>query len=147
MCANFFQVNVYHFQARPSSQKVAHSNLQFSGTLLNFNLHQMISAFKRILIIFLIFILVLVGLLIAVIQRASQYGSLPETLRMVNFADLLIGLLAASILILISIVLTFWLAHAWSIEQPSLGKQIVRLATVVSILLILVFGGMGSLRK
>jgi hypothetical protein len=47
-------------------------------------------------------------------------------------------------MILLSIGLVFWLAHAWSLEQPSLGERIVRLAMVVSILLILVFGGMGG---
>ena len=62
---------------------------------------------------------------------------------MVDFTGLLLGVLGASILILISVALTFWLAHAWSVEQPTLGEQIIRLATLVSILLILVFGGMG----
>jgi hypothetical protein len=67
-----------------------------------------------------------------------------ETMMMVDFTELLLGILGASILILISVALTFWLAHAWSIEQPPLGEQIVRLALIVSILLILVFGGMGG---
>jgi hypothetical protein len=62
---------------------------------------------------------------------------------MVDFTGLLLGVLGTSILILISVALTFWLAHAWSVEQPTLGEQIIRLATLVSILLILVFGGMG----
>ena len=102
------------------------------------------SAFKKTLIAFLIFILTLIGVLIGVIKRWSQSGSLIETMMMVDFTGLLLGILGASILILISVALTFWLAHAWSIEQPELGARIVRLATVVSILQILVFGGMGG---
>ncbi len=101
------------------------------------------TAFKKTLIGFLIFILSLVGILIGVIRRWSQSGSLIESMMMVDFTGLLLGVLGASILILISVALTFWLAHAWSVEQPTLGEQIIRLATLVSILLILVFGGMG----
>ena len=101
------------------------------------------TAFKKTLIGFLIFILSLIGILIGVIRRWSQSGSLIESMMMVDFTGLLLGVLGASILILISVALTFWLAHAWSVEQPILGEQIIRLATLVSILLILVFGGMG----
>lgn len=104
----------------------------------------MTKAFKKTLIAFLLFILLLIGILFLVIRHWSRYGSLSETMRMVNFSELLLALLGASILILISIALTFWLAHAWSIEQPSLGERIIRLAMVVSILLILVFGGLGG---
>jgi hypothetical protein len=101
------------------------------------------TAFKKTLIGFLIFILSLIGILIGVIRRWSQSGSLIESMMMVDFTGLLLGVLGTSILILISVALTFWLAHAWSVEQPTLGEQIIRLATLVSILLILVFGGMG----
>ena len=101
------------------------------------------TAFKKTLIAFVIFILSLIGILIGVIKRWSQSGSLIESMMMVDFTGLLIGVLGASILILISIALTFWLAHAWSVEQPALGERIIRLAMLVSILLILVFGGMG----
>ena len=101
------------------------------------------TAFKKTLIAFLIFILSLIGILIGVIKRWSQSGSLIESMMMVDFTGLLLGVLGASILILISVVLTFWLAYTWSLEQPVLGKQIIRLATLVSILLILIFGGMG----
>ena len=101
------------------------------------------TAFKKTLIGFLIFILSLIGILIGVIRHWSQSGSLIESMMMVDFTGLLLGVLGASILILISVALTFWLAHAWSVEQPTLGEQIIRLATLVSILLILVFGGMG----
>ena len=102
------------------------------------------TAFKKTLIAFLIFILSLIGILIGVIKGWSQSGSLIESMMMVDFTGLLLGVLGASVLILISVALTFWLAHTWSIEQPALGKQIIRLAMLVSILLILVFGGMGN---
>ncbi len=101
------------------------------------------TAFQKTLIAFVIFILSLIGILIGVIKRWSQSGSLIESMMMVDFTGLLLGVLGASILILISIALTFWLAHAWSIEQPALGERIIRLALLVSILLIVVFGGMG----
>ena len=101
------------------------------------------TALKKTLIAFLIFILSLTGILISVIKRWSQSGSLIESMMMVDFTGLLLSVLGASILILISVALTFWLAHAWSVEQPTLGEQIIRLAMLVSILLILVFGGMG----
>lgn len=101
------------------------------------------TAFKKTLIAFVIFILSLIGILIGAIKRWSQSGSLIESMMMVDFTGLLLGVLGASILILISIGLTFWLAHAWSVEQPALGERIIRLAMLVSTLLILVFGGMG----
>ena len=101
------------------------------------------TAFKKTLIAFVIFILSLIGILIIVIKGWSQSGSLIESMMMVDFSGLLLSVLGASILILISVALTFWLAHAWSVEQPALGERIIRLAMLVSILLILVFGGMG----
>ncbi len=101
------------------------------------------TAFRKTLIAFVIFILSLIGILIGVIKRWSQSGSLIESMMMVDFTGLLLGVLGASTLILISVVLTFWSARAWSVEQPALGERIIRLAMVVSILLILVFGGMG----
>ena len=101
------------------------------------------TAFKKTLIAFLIFILSLIGILIGVIKRWSQSGSLIESMMMIDFAGILLGVLGASILILLSIALTFWLAHAWSVDQPALGEQIIRLALLVSVLLIFVFGGMG----
>ena len=102
------------------------------------------TAFQKTLIAFLVFIGILIGILIVVIQRWSQYSSLPETMQMVDFRGILLAVFSTSILTLISIVLIFWLAHAWSVEQPKLGGQIIRLAMVVSILLILVFGGLGG---
>ncbi len=102
------------------------------------------TAFKKTLIAFLVFIGILIGILIVVIQRWSQYSSLPETMQMVDFRGILLAVFSTSILTLISIGLIFWLAHAWSVEQPELGEKIIHLAMVVSILLILVFGGLGG---
>ena len=101
------------------------------------------TAFTKTLIAFFIFILILIGILVGVIKYWSQSGSLIESMMMVDFSGLLLSVMGASVLILISIALIFWLAHAWSVEQPTLGEQIIRLAMIVSILLILVFGGMG----
>ena len=101
------------------------------------------TALTKTLIAFSIFILSLIGILIGVIKGWSQSGSLIESMMMVDFSGLLLSVLGASILILISVALIFWLAHAWSTEQPALGEQIIRLAMLVSVLLILVFGGMG----
>ena len=101
------------------------------------------TALKKTLVAFLIFILSLIGSLIGVIKQWSQSGSLIESMMMVDFTGLLLSVLGASILILISVVLTFWMAYVWSVEQPALGERIIRLAMLVSILLILVFGGMG----
>lgn len=101
------------------------------------------TAFIKTLIAFFIFVLSLIGILVGVIKHWSQSGSLIESMMMVDFSGLLLSVLGTSILILISVVLIFWLAHAWSIEQPALGEKIIRLAMLVGILLILVFGGMG----
>ena len=102
------------------------------------------TAFKKALIVFIVFIVILGGVLIAVILNYSQYGSLPETIQMVDFSGMLIAVLGACILSLVSVVLTFWLARAWVKERPDLGKQIVRLALIVSISLIVVFGGLAG---
>ena len=88
--------------------------------------------------------MVLGGVLIGVIQNFSQYQSLPETIQMVDFEGILLAVLGACILSLVSVVLTFWLARAWANEQPELGERIIRLALVVSISLIVVFGGLAS---
>lgn len=101
-------------------------------------------AFKKILIVFIGFIVVLGGILIGVIQSYSQFGSLPETIQMVDFSGILLAVLGACLLSLISVVLTFWLARAWASEQPEFGEQIIRLALIVSISLIVVFGGLAG---
>ena len=102
------------------------------------------TAFKKALIVFIGFILILGGVLIAVIQNYSQYGALPETIQMVDFSGILVAVLGACVLSLISVVLTFWLARAWVSERPELGERIVHLALIVSISLIIVFGGLAG---
>ena len=102
------------------------------------------TAFKKALIVFIGFIVILGGVLIAVILNYSQYGSLPETIQMVDFPGMLVAVLGACVLSLISVVLTFWLARAWVNERPELGDQIVRFALIVSISLIVVFGGLAG---
>ncbi len=102
------------------------------------------TAFKKALIVFIAFIVILGVVLIGVIQNFSQYESLPETIQMVDFPGMLLAVLGACILSLVSVVLTFWLARAWASERPELGERIIRLALVVSISLIVVFGGLAS---
>ena len=102
------------------------------------------TAFKKALIVFIGFIVVLGGVLIAVVQNYSQYGSLPETIQMVDFSGMLVSVLGACVLSLVSVVLTFWLARAWVNERPELGERIVHFALIVSISLIVVFGGLAG---
>ena len=102
------------------------------------------TAFKKTLIAFVCFIVVLGGVLVAVIRSYSQYGSFPETMQMVDFSGILVAVLAACLLSLISVVLTFAFARAWVNERPELGERIVRLALIVSISLIVVFGGLAG---
>lgn len=102
------------------------------------------AAFKKAFIVFIGFIVVLIGVLIGVIQHFSQYGLLPETIQMVDFSGMLVSVLGACILSLISVALTFYLARAWISEQPELGERIIRLAFVVSISFIVVFGGLAG---
>ena len=102
------------------------------------------TAFKKALIVFISFIVILGGVLIAVIQNFSQYGSMPETIQMVDFPGMLVAVLGACILSLVSVVLTFWLARAWVNERPDLGERIVQFALIVSISLIVVFGGLAG---
>ena len=102
------------------------------------------TAFKKAITVFIGFIIILGGVLIGVIQRYSQYGSLPETMQMVDFTGLLLAVLGACLLNLISVALTFVLARAWAIEQPQLGERIVRLALIVSIGFMCVFGGLAG---
>ena len=105
---------------------------------------EMGTAFKKAIIVFIGFILVLVSVLLGVIQNYSQYGSLPETIQMVDFSGILVAVLGACTLSLVSIVLTFGLARAWAIEQPELGDRIIRLALIVSIVFIIVCGGLAG---
>lgn len=102
------------------------------------------TAFKKALIVFIGFIVILGVVLVGVIQNFSQYESLPETIQMVDFPGMLLAVLGACLLSLVSVMLTFWLARAWASEQPELGERIIRLTLVVSIILIVVFGGLAS---
>ena len=102
------------------------------------------TAFKKAIIVFIGFVVILGGVLLGVIRQYSQYGSLPETMQMVDFSGILLAVLGACLLSLISVALTFVLARAWASEQPELGERIVRLALIVSIAFILVFGGLAG---
>ena len=102
------------------------------------------TAFKKALIAFIGFIVVLGGVLVSVILNYAEYESLPEMMQMVDFSGILVAVLGACVLSLGSVVLTFWLARAWASEQPELGTRIIRLALVVSISLIVVFGGLAG---
>lgn len=107
-------------------------------------LTKMGTAFKKAIIVFIGFLVILGGVLLGVIRQYSQYGSLPETMQMVDFSGILLAVLGACLLSLISVVLTFGLARAWASEQPQLGERIVRLALIVSIAFIIVFGGLAG---
>ena len=102
------------------------------------------TAFKKALGVFIGFIVVLGVVFIGVIQNYSQYGSLPETIQMVDFSGILVAVLGACILSLVSVVLTFWLARAWVKEHPELGERIIHLALITSVSLIFVFGGLAG---
>ena len=101
-------------------------------------------ALKKAITVFIGFIVILGGVIVEVIRRYSQYGSLPETMQMVDFSGILLAVLGACLLSLSSVVLTFVLARAWAREQPELGERIVRLALIVSIGFIIVFGGLAG---
>ncbi|MYB96850.1 hypothetical protein F4054_18295 [Candidatus Poribacteria bacterium] len=102
------------------------------------------TAFKKALFVFIGFIVVLGSVLIGVVLNYSQYGSIPETIQMVDFQGILLAVLGACVLSLVSVALTFWLARAWVSEHRELGDRIIRLALVVSISLIVVFGGLAG---
>ena len=102
------------------------------------------TAFKKAIIVFIGFVVILGGVLLGVIRQYSQYGSLPETMQMVDFSGILLAVLGACLLSLISVALTFVIARAWASEQPELGERIVRLALIVSIAFIIVFGGLAG---
>jgi TRAP-type C4-dicarboxylate transport system permease small subunit len=100
--------------------------------------------FKKTAIVFIGFIVILVGILIVVIQRYSQYGSIPDTMQMVDFKGILLAFLGAAILSLISVVLIFNLARAWVKEQPELSERIFRHALIINLSLIIIFGGLAG---
>ena len=102
------------------------------------------NTFKIALIVFIGFIVLLVGILIVVLQRYSQYNSLEETMQMVDFQGILLSFLGAVILCLISVLLTFNLARAWVKEQPEFAKRIFRLALIINLSLIIIIGGLAA---
>ncbi|MCY4400969.1 MAG: hypothetical protein OXD54_00155 [Candidatus Poribacteria bacterium] len=102
------------------------------------------SAYTKALIVYIGFLVILVGILMVVIHRYSQYGSIPETMEMVDFQGLLLGTLGAVVLILVSVVLTFTLARAWVKEQPELAERIFRYALIINLSIILILGGIAS---
>ncbi len=102
------------------------------------------SEFKRTLIVFIGFILVLAAILIVLILRYSAYGSIIETMEMVDFNGIFLAFMGAAVLNLISVVLTFGLARAWVKEQPEFAENIFRFAKTISITLIIIIGGLAG---
>ncbi len=100
--------------------------------------------FVKILTVFILYILVLSTILFIVIRRYSTYVSIPDTMEMVDFSGILIVLLGASVFILTSVVLTFFLARGWVKEQPEHAKHIFRLALIINLTLIVIFGGLAG---
>ena len=102
------------------------------------------SEFKKALIVFIGFILILVVVLIVLILRYSAYGSIIETMEMVDFSGILLAFMGAAVLNLIGVVITFNLARAWVKEQPEFAEDIFRFAKIISILLIIIIGGLAG---
>ena len=100
--------------------------------------------FVKTLSVFILYIVILTTILIIVIHRYSAYGSIPDTMEMVDFIGILISLLGASVLILISVVLTFFLARGWTKEQPEHAKHIFRFALIINLTLIIILGGLAG---
>ncbi len=100
--------------------------------------------FKLTLTIFIAFLVLLLGILLFVIQRYSQYGSIPETMEMVDFQGILLSVLATALLSLITIVLSFTLARAWIKEQPELADRIFRFTLIITLSFIIVLGGLSG---
>ena len=102
------------------------------------------NVFKKAVIVFIGFILILLGILIVVILRYSQYGSIPDAMEMVDFQGILLAFLGAAVLILISVVLTFNLASAWVKEQPELAERIFRHVLIINLSVIIILGGLAG---
>ncbi len=102
------------------------------------------SAFKKALIVFIGFIVILLGILIIVILQYSRYLSIPEDLKMIDFQGILLSFLGAVVLCLISVLLTFNLARAWVKEQPEFAERIFRFALIINIGLLVVVGGLAG---
>lgn len=100
--------------------------------------------FKLTLLVFIAFLVLFLGILLFVIQRYSQYGSIPDTMEMVDFQGILLSVLATALLSLISIVLSFLLARAWIKEQPALADRIFRFTLIITLSFIIVLGGLSG---
>lgn len=100
--------------------------------------------FKKTLYVFIGFLVILSCILIVVVHRYSQYGSIPDTIQMVDFSGILITLLGAAILILSSVVSTFLLAKGWIKEQPEHANRIFRFTLIINITIIILFGGLAG---
>ena len=100
--------------------------------------------FKKALTVFIGFILILAAILIVLILRYSIYGSILETMEMVDFNGIFLAFMGAAVLNLISAVLTFSLARAWVKEQPEFAENIFRFAKIISITLITIIGGLAG---
>ena len=102
------------------------------------------NAFRQVLITFCLFILSLMVILIFIIINWVEFESMSDLLMMVDFTGILLAALTVSVLILVSIGLVFGLARAWSNEQPELGDKIIHLAVITNVVLVFVFGGIGT---
>ncbi len=98
--------------------------------------------YKIALLVYISFILILIYIIFRVIVKYSQYGSIPDTMEMVDFQGILLSFLGAAVLCLISVLLIFNLARAWAKEQPENTKNIFRLALITNIMLIVIIGGL-----
>ena len=102
------------------------------------------SEFKKALIVFAGFVLLLAVILGIVIQRYSQYDSIIEAMEMVDFNGIFLAFMGAAVLNLISIGLTFNLARAWVNEKPEFATSIFRLTLIISITFIIIIGGLAG---
>lgn len=102
------------------------------------------STFKRTLYVFIGHLVILLGILFFIIYQYSQYGSIPDTIQMVDFSGILITLLGAAVLILTSVVSTFLLARGWIREQPEHANRIFRYTLIINIIMIVLFGGLAG---
>ena len=104
----------------------------------------MSKAFKSTLAVFIVFLVIFLGILLYVIQRYSQYGSIPDTMEMVDFQGILLAVLGTALLSLITIVLSFTLARAWINEQPELAERILKFTLIITLCFIIVLGGLSG---
>ncbi|MCG9127582.1 hypothetical protein JT359_08295 [Candidatus Poribacteria bacterium] len=104
----------------------------------------MSKAFKTTLAVFIIFLVLFLAILLYVIQRYTQYGSIPDTMEMVDFQGILLAVLSTTLLSLITIVLSFLLARAWIREQPEYAEGILKFTLIITLCFIIVLGGLSG---